>query len=67
MTPKASPCLINDLNMAGNARVHQFIADFADVGREQFTVARKEALMALVDDQMKIIDLHRIAVPVLPE
>src|SRR5215475_1832483 len=55
------------LNMAGNTRVYEFIADFADVGRQQLTVARKEALVPLVDDQVKIIDLNRITVPVLPE
>src|SRR4029453_18048724 len=55
------------LDMAGNARVYQLIADFADVGRQQLPVACKKALVPLVNDQVKIIDLHRIAVPVLPE
>src|SRR4249920_1114868 len=61
------PLFDQGLNMAGNTRVNEFIADFADVRREQFTVARKEALVPLVDDQVKIIDLHWITVPVFPE
>src|SRR5262245_20970979 len=64
---KSLPLLDQDLNMAGNTGIHEFIADFADVGRQQLTVARKEALVPLVDDQVKIIDLNRITVPVFPE
>ena len=30
-------------------------------------MAREDALVALVDNQMKIVHLHRIAVPIAPE
>src|SRR5262245_6299776 len=53
--------------MARDARVHQFIADLADVRREQVAMAREDALVALVDDQVKVVDLDRIAVPIAPE
>jgi hypothetical protein len=53
--------------MPRNTRVHKLIADFADVRREEFSVTRKEALVSLVDDQVKIVDLDRVTVPMLPE
>ena len=56
-----------DLDMARNTRVHQLIADLADVGREQVAMAREDALVALVNDQMKVVHFHGIAVPVAPE
>ncbi len=59
--------LDQNLDMSGNARVDQLIADLTDIGCEQVAVARENALVALVDNQVKIVDFHRITVPVAPK
>ena len=50
-----------------NARIDQLVAEFSNVRRQKVPVARKDSLVALVDDQVKVIDLDGIAVPVFPE
>src|SRR5690349_11018993 len=56
-----------NLDMPRDAGIDQLVADFTDVRREQIAVAREDSLMTLVNDQVKIIHFHRIAVPVPPE
>src|SRR5918999_3458941 len=53
--------------MTENAWIYQHVTDLADVRCEQVPMTRKDALMALVDNQVEIVDFHRIAVPMSPE
>src|SRR5919109_5033067 len=65
--PECFALLDQDLDMTGDARIHQLVTDLADVWRHQIAVAREYSLVALVNDQVKIIDFHRITVPVPPK
>src|SRR4029077_3680866 len=65
--PESLALFDQHLNMPRNTRVHKLIADFPDIRREEFSVTRKEAWVPLVDDQVKIVDLDGVTVPVLPE
>src|SRR5439155_14651291 len=56
-----------NLDLTGDARIHELVADLADVRGEQVAMTGEDSLVALIDDQMKIIDLHRITVPLAPE
>src|SRR3990167_3325626 len=47
--------------------MNQLVADLSHVGDEELAVAGKKAQVPLVDHQVKVVDLDRVAVPVLPE
>ena len=55
------------LDVPWNGRINELVADLADIRRQQLRVAREKAHVSLVDDEMKIVDLHRVAVPVSPK
>src|ERR1051325_6763429 len=59
--------LDQDLNVSGDARIDKLIANLADIWRKQIAMAREDPLVALVNDQMKVIDLDRVAIPVFPK
>src|SRR5581483_3588063 len=65
--PEGFSLLDQYLNVSRNLRVHELVADLADIRPEQVRMATEESLVPLINNEMKIVDLDRIAVPVFPE
>ena len=55
------------LNVPRNTRVHQLVADFPHIRSQKLGVAGKQPHVTLVDDEVKVVDLYRLTVPMLPK